>query len=342
MYQAPRALQLAIIATLFLVASPERLPAQEFPGAPRPEQLNVEPLNFNVEFPTWGGKQLWTDVLHFHEWRIQRNVFTAHYRLLDGEDKRHAWGTYQQCRVRLEQITAEKNLPPMQGKAVLLLHGLFRTRESMAGMAEYLEREGGYQVFRVSYASTRGNMDAHAVGLAKVIENLHGVDEINFVAHSLGNLVIRRYLAIHTDPLTGELPDPRIRRMVMLAPPNNGAELARIASRTGLFNVTAGASGTQLVDGWEDLRQGLATPGFEFGIIAGGAGKANGRNPLLTGDDDLVVTVEETKLPGAHDFLVLPPNHTWLMDDPQVRQSTLRFLQQGWFVSEAERKPLEP
>jgi pimeloyl-ACP methyl ester carboxylesterase len=301
---------------------------------------NVDPLNFNVKLPTWGGKQLWTDVLHFHQWRIQRNVFTAHYRLLDGENKRHAWGTYQQCRIRLEQIKTEQNLPPMQGKVVLLLHGLFRTRESMAGMAEYLEREGGYKVFRVSYASTRGNMDAHAVALAEVIKNLEGVEEINLVAHSLGNLVIRRYLAMHTDPLTGERPDSRIRRMVMLAPPNNGAELARIADRTGLFNVTAGASAAQLVDGWEDLQQGLATPQFEFGIIAGGAGKESGRNPLLTGDDDLVVTVEETKLPGAHDFLVLPSTHTWFMDDPQVRESTLRFLQQGWFVSQAERKPL--
>jgi pimeloyl-ACP methyl ester carboxylesterase len=242
----------------------------------------------------------------------------------------------------LEQIKAEKNFVPMHGKAVLLLHGLFRTRESMAGMAEYLEQEGGYQVFRVSYASTRGNVDSHPVGLAQVIENMEGIEEINLVAHSLGNLVIRRYLAMHTDPLTAARPDPRIRRMVMLAPPNNGAELARITARTGLFSVTAGASGVQLVDGWEELRQNLATPEFEFGIIAGGAGKESGRNPLLTGDDDLVVTVEETKLPGAHDFLVLTRTHTFLMDDPQVRESTLRFLQQGWFVSQAERRLLGP
>lgn len=330
----------AALPLLLAAISAASLSAQDSPDASPEELSDVERLNFNVPLPTWGGKQLWADELHFHQWRIQRNVFTGHYRLLDGDNQRHAWGTFEQCRTRLAQIKAEKNFAPMHGKAVLLLHGLFRTRESMAGMADYLGREGGYEVFRVSYASTRGNVDAHAEALAKVIENLEGIDEINLVAHSLGNLVIRRYLAMHTDSATGTAPDPRIRRMVMLAPPNNGAELAKIAARTGLFNVTAGASAVQLVDGWEDLRQGLATPEFEFGIVAGGAGKESGRNPLLTGDDDLVVTVEETKLPGARDFLVLPPVHTWLMDDPKVRECTLRFLQEGCFVSEAERKPL--
>jgi hypothetical protein len=56
------------------------LPAQEFPAAPFEERPNAEPLNLNVELPTWGGKQFWTDVLHFHQWRIQRNVFTARWR----------------------------------------------------------------------------------------------------------------------------------------------------------------------------------------------------------------------------------------------------------------------
>jgi hypothetical protein len=128
----------------------------------------------------------------------------------------------------------------------------------------------------------------------------------------------------------------------MLAPPNNGAQLAKIAARTGLFNITAGASGAQLVQSWDELERGLATPEFEFGIIAGGSGQEKGRNPLLTGDDDLVVTVDETKLPGARDFLVLPPVHTWMMDDRRVQECTLRFLREGWFVSKEERKPLAP
>ena len=35
------------------------------------------------------------------------------------------------------------HLPPMQGKAVVVLHGLFRSRSSMTKMCAYLHREGG-------------------------------------------------------------------------------------------------------------------------------------------------------------------------------------------------------
>jgi pimeloyl-ACP methyl ester carboxylesterase len=294
---------------------------------------------FNLPLPTLGGKQLWADELHFHKWRIQRNAFTGHCRLLDGANFRQAWGTFEECRERLEQIKRERNLPPMQGKAVILLHGLFRTRTALRKLANYLEREGGYSTFCVSYPSTRGDVDVHATALAKLIDHLDGIEEINFVAHSLGNLVVRRYLATHTNPVTGEKPDPRLRRMVMLAPPNNGAKLAKIAARTGLFSITAGRSGSQ-ISTWTELSQQLATPEFEFGIIAGGAGSEKGRNPLLPGDDDAVVTVEETQLVGACDFIVLPVLHTFLMNDPKVQECTLRFLQQGCFFSPENRCPL--
>jgi hypothetical protein len=65
-----------------------------------------------------------------------------------------------------------------------------------------------------------------------------------------------------------------------------------------------------------------------------------GLNPLVTGDDDGVVSVEETKLVGASDFLVAPVWHGDLMDDAEVRQSILRYLQHGYFVSAEKRTPL--
>lgn len=347
MFRISRQAGLTVLAaTLTLVAGAPA--AQLAQTSPHPPSSPMSPEDasaggrppFNVPLPTLGGKQLWGDELHFHDWRIQRNAFTGHYRLLDGADLRHAWGSFEQCRQRLEEIKQQLGLPPMEGQAVLVLHGLFRTRSAMKSLADYLEREGGYHVFRISYPSTRGDIDVHAEALAKVIENLEGIEEIHLVAHSLGNLVVRRYLATHTDPAAGKKPDPRIRRMVMLAPPNNGAEMAKIANRTGLFQLTAGVGGSHFVRDWEEFQKRLAIPAFEFGILAGGAGSEKGRNPLLAGDDDLIVTVEETRLPGARDFLVLPVLHTWMMNNPRVQECTLRFLQHGYFVSEEERDPI--
>jgi hypothetical protein len=50
--------------------------------------------------------------------------------------------------------------------------------------------------------------------------------------------------------------------------------------------------------------------------------------------------VEETRLAGARDFIVVPALHTVIMDNPQVREYVVRFLRQGSFVSEEKRCPI--
>jgi pimeloyl-ACP methyl ester carboxylesterase len=294
----------------------------------------------NVRLPTLGGRQFWADELFLHDWHIQRNVFTGHYRLLSGAGVRHAWGTFDQCRARLDDIKRQRNFPPMQGPAVVVLHGLFRTRASMRRMSRFLREAGGYSVFNVAYPTTRAPLAHHAQALAKLIRNLDGIDEINFVAHSLGNLVIRHYLGDSTDAERGITPDPRIKRFVMLGPPNHGAQLAVALGRTRLFGWIAGASAGQLGRDWAEVSTRLVTPCCQFGIIAGGRGTRHGFNPALGQDNDMVVSVETTQLAGAHDSAIVSVPHTLLMDNANVRQYTLRFLQHGHFVSESERRPL--
>jgi hypothetical protein len=84
----------------------------------------------------------------------------------------------------------------------------------------------------------------------------------------------------------------------------------------------------------------LTIPSCEFGILAGGRGDDIGRNPLLDGDDDFVVSVAETRLAGARDFMVVPALHTVIMDHPAVQEYTVRFLQQGFFQSAERRCPI--
>ena len=46
----------------------------------------------------------------------------------------------------------------------------------------------------MGYPTTRGSVDSHARSLDSVVRSLEGMSEINFVAHSLGNLVVRHWL----------------------------------------------------------------------------------------------------------------------------------------------------
>jgi len=302
-----------------------------------------------LPMPTMGGVQFWADEFFFHQWRIQRNVLTGHYRLLDKHDLRHASGTLRGCRAKLEQIRCDRNLPPMRGKAVIVVHGLFRSRSSMNKLCKYLREKGGYTVFNVGYPSTQRDVAGHARSLTRVIDGLKGIEEVNFVAHSMGNIVIRHYLADRVGNGSRSQPSatpannrttPRMGRFVMLAPPNHGSLAAVTLGESRLFEMVAGKSGLELGAEWAKLEGKLATPKFEFGIIAGGKGDGKGYNPLLPGDDDASVSLASTRLAGAGDFVVLPVLHSFIINDPKVMEYTLRFLQRGHFVSAKARRPL--
>ena len=277
--------------------------------------------------PTLGGKQFWADELLFRQWRIQRNVLSGGYRLLDGKNHRHASGSFGQCRDRLEEIRREQNLPPMRGKAVIVLHGLMRSRSSMSKLCDYLGSQGDYRVFNVAYPSTRQGIARHAEGLKRIVANLDGIEEINLVGHSLGSIVVRKYLS-GPEGKGKQLPDGRIGRVVMLAPPNHGSRIATSFEGNPLFRLVNGPAGQELGPEWDGFEGELAMPDIEFGIIAGGRGGRFGRgkrfgrgdesqeddktaptrgyNPWLPDDNDGTVAVSSTRLAGARDFVVLP------------------------------------
>lgn len=296
----------------------------------------------NVKLPTLGGKQFWADVHFFRDWRIQREVLTGHHRLLSPKNVRVAWGSLDACLAKLAEIRQDQQLPPMSGKAVVVLHGLGRSRGAMGRLAAKLREDGGYHVFNVGYPTLMGSISEHAKTLDSVIRSLEGVEEINFVCHSLGNLVVRRWLFDTCDPETGEPREHnRLGRMVMLGPPNQRPELASTVGRVKLETTIGGKAFSELAQGWDELAPTLLTPPVPFGIIAGGRGDDLGYNPIVPGDDDMIVSVASTKLPGASDFVVLPVLHTFMMNDPKVQECVLRFLNEGYFTAKDQASPLD-
>ena len=82
---------------------------------------------------------------------------------------------------------------PDAAGCVVLLHGLGRSRASMAGMARYLRR-AGYPVLNLGYPSRRHGID-HLVRsyLAPAVRRCtaqHG-GPLHFVTHSLGGILLR-------------------------------------------------------------------------------------------------------------------------------------------------------
>ena len=324
-------------STIGIAEGEERLSrALDLPGIIQLPELRKIPS------PTLGGSQFWSDQHFFHQWRIQRRANSDEYRLLDSREWQHAAGSFEDCLAKLDQIKRQQNIDSMQGTAVVLLHGLAAPRWSMGLLGRHLRKQAGYEIFNVEYASTRCSVDDHARSLANVVHSLEGINRINLVGHSMGNVVIRRYLAGDADAANGWRPDPRVDRVVMIAPPNHGSRTATKWSDKSLFKAVFGKSGRQLGLDWEMVEKKLATPEMEFGIIAGGRGNAKGFSLGLPGDDDGRITVATTRLVGATDFVVVSALHEWIANDPRVFDYTLRFLEDGYFISPEERNPIRP
>jgi pimeloyl-ACP methyl ester carboxylesterase len=277
----------------------------------------------NLRLPTFGGKQLWADEFLYAGYRIQQNQMSGHHRLLAPDDTRLAWGTWTHCHEFFTRLRETRDIERPSRHLVVLLHGVFRSKDSWGPMTRALRR-AGYDAQPVNYPSTRRSLEEHAEQVERVLDRSEDVDRVSFVCHSMGGIVTRVLLG--RQGAWRKRID--VNRVVMIATPNRGAEIAEALSGVPLFGPTAGPSVDQLRPG---RIAAVPVPDVPFGTVAGSSGRPSGYNPLLPGDDDMTVTVDSTRLPGAEDELVVQAVHTFVMVKPEVVAATLRYLKTGRF-----------
>jgi len=217
-------------------------------------------------------------------------------------------------------------------ETVILLHGLGRTRWSF-WLVERTLRQDGYHVVNVTYPSRERSVEAIAESyLAPLVAAEQSAPRLHFVTHSLGGIVLRRYLQDH--------PVPNLGRVVMLAPPNAGSEVADRLQPTWLYRTVNGPAGQQLgTAGLPGRLDAWPAAAGQLGIIAGD----RSLNPLfslwLPGPGDGKVTVASARLAGMTDFLTVHSSHTWLAWRRTVLRQIQAFLRTGRFDHAAGSTP---
>lgn len=211
-------------------------------------------------------------------------------------------------------------------EAIVLLHGLKRTRRSMDKAGRLLAGYG-YKIINIDYPSTQQAVETlalHCIGQAMKECKAAKVDRVHFLTHSMGGILIRYYLSVE--------PIEKLGRVVMLAPPNRGSEIVDKLGGWRLFYLLNGPAGLQLGTDHHSLPNRLGRVDFEAGVIAGDK-TANPLLSLLFQDaNDGKVSVARTQVEGMRDFIVLPYSHTFIMRRERVILQALHFIQQGYFV----------
>ena len=213
------------------------------------------------------------------------------------------------------------------GQCVMLLHGLGRSSRSMKPLESALLAQG-YQVWNASYPSTREPIEALAeTAVSRGVEfcDAQKAQTLHVVTHSLGGILIRHYLQLR------EL--PALHRIVMLAPPNHGSEVADQLRDWWLFKWAMGPAGQQLGTGVDSVPKQLApiAAEVEVGIIAGQRSSDPWFSRWFSGVNDGKVSVDSTQLAEMADFRVVDQGHTHIMRGQEVIRHVLHFLETGQF-----------
>ena len=213
-------------------------------------------------------------------------------------------------------------------ETVILVHGLCRSTFSLKKL-EWTLKCAGYDVINRSYPSTRLSVrEAAENWLSPLVAAQSATDKgrrMHFVTHSLGGIVVRQYLKEH--------PSANLGRVVMLAPPNRGSELADRFGHHPLARLL-GPTSKELGCGAASVPNALGPASFDVGIVAGDRSFDPWFSRFISGPDDGKVAVSRTAVEGMKDFLVVHRSHTWMMWSRQVNQAVVRFLEEGRFRNE--------
>lgn len=209
------------------------------------------------------------------------------------------------------------------GTAVVFVHGLWMTGLESFALRHHVLVHRGWQWRTFHYASIGQRQDDAATALDDTVRRLEA-SCVHLIGHSLGGLVIQR--ALEREP---RWPPGRV---VFLGTPALGSSTARRFHGWPLGDVLLGHSAEALLPSgpraWGSSR--------ELGIVAGSDSFALGSLAAGFGADepnDGLVSVAETRLPGATAHVTLPVGHSTMLFSVAVARQACAFLETGRFES---------
>jgi pimeloyl-ACP methyl ester carboxylesterase len=205
--------------------------------------------------------------------------------------------------------------------AVVFVHGLFLNGAEFTLLRRRLAAQHGFETHRFSYPTVRGTMDGAVDQLRRFVESIDA-DQVHFVGHSLGGIVLYRYFE-RTNP-------QRPGRVVLLGSPLAGSRSAREVARYAFLKRVIGPLvHAELVSECEPRTWACSR---DLGLIAGTQPAGLGRFFARFEEEcDGTVAVSETRVAGHTEHLVLPVSHMGMLASTRVARHVGSFLASGRF-----------
>ena len=206
---------------------------------------------------------------------------------------------------------------------VVYVHGLWLRGAESLWLRRRLARDLQAETCVFCYPSVGADVSANAQVLAAFLAPIRA-DALHLVGHSLGGVLI--FKLFETAAPQAWLPPGRV---VLLGSPLRGSRTALNLARLPFGGAVMGRGVREELlvaraRHWNGAR--------DLGIIAGDSGKGLGRLVgRLGGPSDGTILVDETRLDGAKDHLVLHVSHTGMLFSAAVARQAGEFLKAGRF-----------
>lgn len=211
---------------------------------------------------------------------------------------------------------------------VYIIHGYGGTTTMMKKLEKSV-KAAHYLTENFAYKSLTIDLDSIGKQLYLNIKK-SGIDTVSFVTHSMGGLVVRSMLQYAFN----DKQFPVIYRIVMIAPPNGGAEIADFFSSKKGMKKLLGPNVELMRTDSNSYAHKLPKPTHsEVGIIIGIRGKSTGYNPFIPNDNDGLLTPKSARLGNEKDLVYLNEDHNILTQKNIVCKLVVEFLQTGFFIS---------
>jgi len=150
-----------------------------------------------------------------------------------------------------------------------------------------------------------------------------GAEQIHFVSHSMGGVVVRQYLQENHLPEGG--------KVVMLSPPNQGSELSEKFGDSAWYRSIVGPAGVSLSKKENGIILKLKEIEEPVGIIAAYRDWSLWPESWLPSPNDGTVSVQSMKLDEMDDFVLVNSGHAMMRFSGNTHRQIRHFLSRGEF-----------
>lgn len=214
---------------------------------------------------------------------------------------------------------------------VYVIHGFAGFQLQMEKIIQGLNH-GGYLTENYTYPSFSKDLDSVGLDLYRLVK-YENFDTVSFVTHSMGGLVVRSMYQY----LDTTVHFPYIYRVVMLAPPNKGTELADFQFNH-ISKTFLGPNVKNMKTNYDSYVNKLPYPTCEVGVIAGIRGKKPWFNPFLKEDNDGTVTIGSAIMGSEKDVAIIKSMHILMPEKKRVIQLVISFMKTGCFITNKKNK----